>query len=202
MKTPTRLFRSIPALALALLAMTMMSCRGIQGPPGPPGARGPQGIPGQNGNANVWSINYLAIASDWYDVGTPGTPGYFLALDLDVPEIDDLILRDGLVLVYYRETETSPWIALPYTYISHDPEFIEKLDFIYDLSFVGIQSQATDMQANAYEGTFRVIVADGTPINKMEVDTQDYEAVAEWLQLADVVQQHRRVEMPDGPRQQ
>lgn len=184
MKSST--FSSISKLsAFALVALLFSSCVGPRGPQGPPGRDG------QDGNANVWSINYLALASDWYDVGTPGTPGYFLALDFDVPEIDNIVLNSGVVMVYYRETDNSPWTPLPYTFISHDPDYIEKLDFIYDLSFVGIQSQASDRQATPYEGTYRVIVADGVPVGKAEIDWTDYELVSEYLGLDEVKQEFR-----------
>ena len=172
------------ALLLFLPAM-LTSCVGPRGP------EGPQGVPGRDGNANVISINYEAIASDWYDVGTPGTVDYFLALDLDVPEITSDIVDHGMVMVYYRPDTQSPWIALPYTYISHDPEFIEKLDFIYDLGFVGIQSQATDREAAAYEGFFRLIVASAVPVGKMEVDLTDYNAMAEFYNLTEEDQIYR-----------
>ncbi len=182
-------------IPIALLAISSIACtRVVDGPQGPQGPQGPPGFNGRDGNANVWSINYAALDSDWYDVGVSGEDGYFLALDLNVPEIDSDILNNGLVLVYYREQESSPWTALPYTFISHNPEYIEKLDFIYDLSFVGMQSQASDRQATPYAGTFRVIVAAGIPVGKAEIDWTDYELVQEYLDLENVVQTHRRVE--------
>ncbi len=178
-------------LTLTLFAAVMSSCIGPRGPQGPPGR---DGRDGQDGNANVWSINYLALENDWYDVGTPGQDGYYLALDLDVPEIDNIIVNSGVVMVYFRETETSPWVALPYTFISHNPEYIEKLDFMYDLGFVGMQSQASDREATPYAGTFRVIVADGVPIGKTDIDWTDYEVVSEYLSLETVEQQYRMIE--------
>lgn len=173
-----------------LVALAFSSCIGPRGPQGPQGFDGRNG---QDGNANVWSINYLAIESDWYDVGFSGDDGYYLALDFDVPEIDNIIVNSGVVMVYYRETDGSPWTALPYTFISHNPEYIEKLDFIYDLSFVGIQSQASDRQATPYAGTYRVIVADGIPIGKTEIDWTDYDVVSDFLALEDVEQQFRAI---------
>ena len=187
---------------LSLLALMASSCLRVQGPIGP---QGPPGFPGQNGqdgNANVWSINYLALASDWYDVGVSGDDGYYLALDLNVPEITASIVNSGVVMVYYRATDNSPWTALPYTFISHNPEYIEKLDFIYDQSFVGMQSQASDRQATPYEGTYRVIVASGVPIGKTDIDWTDYDAVADYLGLEDVQQQYRELMKPEKPRQE
>lgn len=173
---------------LALLPFLMTACVGPRGPEGPMGPQGPQG---NDGNANVFSINYLVEAADWYDVGTPGADEYFLALDLDVPEISSDIVESGLVLVYYRADANSPWLALPYTFISHSSNYIEKLDFIYDFQYVGIQSMATDKNASAWEGFFRIVVADGWPAGKTEVDKNDYEAVASFLGIDETMQKFR-----------
>ncbi|MEL6591644.1 MAG: hypothetical protein AAFP02_05490 [Bacteroidota bacterium] len=170
---------------LLLMPFVLVSCVGPRGPEGIPGRDG------RDGNANVISINYEAISSDWYDVGTPGTDDYFLALDLDVPEINTDIVESGLVMVYYRPDTQSPWIALPYTYISHNPSFVEKLDFIYDLNFLGIQSMATDKSAAAYEGFFRVIVASAIPVGKVAVDLTNYEEVAEFYEITEDMQVYR-----------
>jgi hypothetical protein len=180
-----------------LSASLFVSCAqegpiGPRGPQGPQGPSGPQGPAGQS--ADVISINYAADASHWYDVGVPGEDGYFLALDLEVPEITQDIVDFGLVLVYYRIDNQSPWIALPYTNISYTPDYVEKLDVIYNLGFVGLQSQATDRQANAYEGTFRVIVASAIPISKTEMDYHDYDAVSIWLGLEDAPQFTRTIQ--------
>lgn len=164
-------------LCIALAGALMSSCTTVEGPPGPPGP------PGRDGNAEVYSINYIVEDENWYDVGVQGEDDYFLAADLDVPEITQDIVDDGLVLVYYRVDNQSPWIALPYTFISHNPQYVEKLDFIYDLAYVGLQSQATDRNATPYAGTFRVIVASAIPINKRAVNYQNYDEVADWLQL-------------------
>lgn len=174
-------------LALFLFVAALSACR-VEGPQGPPGQ---DGRDGQDGNANIISINYEAIESDWYDVGTPGEDDYFLALDFEVPEIDQAIVDNGLVLVYYRETGNSNWFALPYTAISHNPEYIEKMDVIYDLEFVGIQSKASDRSATPYAGIFRVIVADAVPVGKREIDYTNYTEVAEFLGITEGIQQYR-----------
>ncbi len=189
-------FTRFSLFATSVMMLTAVSCVGPVGP------QGPQGRDGRDGNANVWSINYLAIESDWYGVGTAGDPGYFLALDLNVPEITTDIVNNGVVMVYYRETDGSPWVALPYTFISHDPEYIEKLDFIYDLSFVGMQSQASDRQATPYAGTYRVIVATAVPLGKKDIDWSDYDTVAEYLGVDEDNQTYRMIDKPEKPRQE
>lgn len=172
--------------SLVLMAVIASACVRVQD-----GPQGPQGPPGQDGNANVISINYQATSENWYDVGNPGEDDYFLALDLDVPEITSDIVNSGLVLVYYRPDSDSPWFALPYTVISHNPEYMEKLDFIYDLGFVGMQSKATDRNASAWEGTFRVIVASAVPVGKKALNIADYEETASVLGVSEDHQIYR-----------
>ncbi|MEM6801763.1 MAG: hypothetical protein AAF696_10205 [Bacteroidota bacterium] len=190
MKKP-QLFTLIKLFSLSLAAALIFpACVVDEGPIGPPGRDG------RDGNAEVFSINYLAEESDWYDVGLPGDAGYYIALDLDVPEIDQDIVDNGVVLVYYRETPTNAWTALPYTFISHDPEYIEKLDMIYALEFVGIQSMASDRSAVPYTGTFRVIVAPGIGLGKSatgKMDISDYESVAKQLGITEDMQSFRSI---------
>ncbi|MEM7370911.1 MAG: collagen-like protein [Bacteroidota bacterium] len=183
--------KSITFTFIALLGILMSSCVGPRGPQGPAGQDGFDGRDGADGNANVISINYAADPSHWYDVGAPGEDGYFMALDLDVPEITQDIVSNGLVLVYYRADTQDPWTALPYTIIAHNPDYIEKLDFIYDLAFVGLQSQASDRNATAYEGIIRVIVASAVPVGKMEVDYSNYDEVATYLGIYENDQKYR-----------
>ena len=182
MKIPGHLIASARLLSIAIFATLFTSCLRVEGP------RGPQGPPGQDGNANIWSITYLAEEGDWFDVGTPGEDEYFLALDLDVPEITQDIVDNGVVLVYYREDEQSAWIALPYTFISHNPEYIEKLDMIYSLGFVGMQSQASDRNATPYSGYFRVVIAEAIPLGKQAFDFSQYENAVEILGLENAVE--------------
>lgn len=180
------LWKTFTFSALSLLVLV-----GISGCEGPVGPIGPEGPPGRDGNANVFSINYLVLEEDWQEVGEPGQPGFFLAVDLDVPEIDNPVVENGLVLAYYRANDDEPWTALPFTRISHDPEFVETFDFIYDLGFVGLQSMATDLGATRYAGTVRVIVADAIPLGKNPLDLRDYEAVAEVLEITEAQQIQR-----------
>lgn len=162
-----------------LLLVSFSACEGPVGPAGP------------KGNANVISINYLVLESDWTEVGKPGDEGFFLAVDLDVPEITQDIVDNGLVLAYYRANDNDPWTALPFTRISHNPEFIEKFDFIYDFEFVGLQSMASDRGGTPYGGTVRVIIASAIPVGKTSIDYENYEEVADYLELNQTTQYYR-----------
>ncbi|MEM6768247.1 MAG: hypothetical protein AAF824_22550 [Bacteroidota bacterium] len=171
--------------SLFLAAVVFMSsCVGPEGPPGPPGFDGLDGRNGQDG-LSAYSVTYSMTANDWQANGAPGDEGYFLFLDIDVPEITFNIVESGLVLAYYREQEDDPWIALPYTFISHDPStnYIETLDFIYAQQYFSLKSQATDREATPFEGFVRIVVADAIPLGKTEIDLRDYDQVAAYYGL-------------------
>jgi len=167
---------------LAGIMLLFAACEGPEGPIGPPGPPGP---PGLDGNANVFSINYVIIADDWVDDGQPGDPEFFRFLDLSVPEITQDIVDNGLVLVYYRVDENERWNILPFTIINHDPPFTQVFDFTYDPGFVTLYVKATDRDGDLFEGDVRVIVAEGIPITKTEIDFSNYEEVKALFGLKD-----------------
>ncbi len=175
-----------PFLFSAFLALVlfMSSCVGPEGPPGFDGRDGLDGRDGQDG-LSAYSVTYSMTAADWEANGQPGDEGHFLFLDIDVPEITFNVVESGLVMAYYRELENDPWIALPYTFISHDPNtnYIETLDFIYAQRYFSLKSQATDREATPFEGFVRIVVADAIPLGKNEIDLRDYDQVAAYYGL-------------------
>ncbi|MEM6631957.1 MAG: hypothetical protein AAF694_19930 [Bacteroidota bacterium] len=175
MKFP-RIFTLITLLALAFAA-----CEGPIGPQGPPGFDGFDGLDGVQAS----SIQYEVIASDWQDIGQPGEDGFFRALDLSVPEITQNIEESGLVLAYYRALDEDPWTFLPLTFVSHNPDFTEVFDFVYETGFVTLLSSSTDRDGTPYEGTVRIIVAPGVPVTKTAINYHNYEEVKEIFGLKD-----------------
>lgn len=175
------------------LALLMAACEGPVGPPGPPGFDGLDGRDGRDGNFNVFSINYEILETDWLDIGTPGEPGFFRVVDLSVPEINDDIVDNGMVLAYYRAQDGDPWIALPLTFIFHDPEIVEVFDFVYQRELVTLQSSASDRGGTPYAGIVRIIVAEGIPILKREIDISNYQEVVETLGIEEDEVIHRAV---------
>jgi len=175
-----KMLRILPIVGV--IALIFSACEGPVGPVGPPGL---PGFDGQDGNPEVFSINYELIASDWQDIGNPGEIGFFRALDLTVPEITTDIQENGLVLVYYRAFDDDPWTFLPWTFVSHDPEFTEVFDFVYEAGFVTLLSSASDRDGTAFEGTARVIVASAIPVTKAPINYKNYEEVKEIFGLKD-----------------
>jgi hypothetical protein len=149
---------------LLILFFTVVVFSGCEGPMGP---QGPQGLPGPPGEdlQDVISIYYDVQNDDWAANGTQGTPGFFLEVEFDVPEITAAIVEDGVVLVYYFPPGEDYKIMLPYTFISStEPSYIEILDFIHGVGFVNMKSQANDFEATPYAGTFQIIIAKARPI--------------------------------------
>ena len=183
-------YRSFFSLAFALIFLA--ACEGPIGPPGPPGF---DGLDGRDGNANVISINYEIFAEDWIDIGTLGDPGFFRVIDLGVPEVSPDIVDNGVVLAYYRAQDTDPWIALPFTFISHDPEYVEVFDFVYQDELVTLQSSATDREGTAYAGVVRLVIAEAVPVLKRSIDYKNYQEVAEIFGLEEsaVIQRKAKI---------
>jgi hypothetical protein len=96
----------IKAVVTCLFLLTFgTSCKKSEGPVGPTGPAGPTG---PQGNANVSSVVFNVVASDWqYPTGSA-------YLTKTMPEITTDIFSTGSVNVYWQIN--SAWVALPYTF--------------------------------------------------------------------------------------
>jgi hypothetical protein len=91
-------------LGICLIA-AMFSCKKTEGPAGPAGPTGPTG-PG--GNANVKTVAFNAVNTDWQ---YPSGSAY---LEKNMAEITTDIFNTGSVDVYWQIS--GAWVALPFTY--------------------------------------------------------------------------------------
>jgi len=66
------------------------------------------------GNADVSSIEFVVLTSDWFPIGTEGTPGYGFAVDLDFPEITDNVVQNGMATLYIKTGDA--WAPVPLYY--------------------------------------------------------------------------------------
>ncbi len=185
---PSRRWALYPLMIAALFFLA--SCEGDVGPVGPvgpPGPQGPSGPQGPAGESATFSIKFSVFSTDWSSVGEVGDDGHFLFLNIEVPEITADIVENGIVLVYYRANDVDPWFFLPFTEVNNvaGEEFIEVLDYIYGLGFVELRSIANDRGSTAFEGTFRIIVAQATPLEKKGIDYSDYDAVMELFGISE-----------------
>ncbi len=142
-------------LMLAALVLIIPSCKkgdigdsgptGARGNAGAAGAAGPGGAPGVIGGNN-------AIYSPWRSVTFAEANGSIYA-GMNSPEITQDILDKGIILTYFKRTDSSEAIKLP---INHAP-FGQIITLWY---YVGL----TDIYTNVDPGTryrFRNIVIPG-----------------------------------------
>ncbi len=148
-----------------------------EGPPGPPGPRG------ADGNANVYSVNFVFSMADAIVNGKVASSQY------DVPGITPSVVDDGAVLVFFREQGT--WTALPYTFGFDNPEqqavdFIVTFGFGYDDSFLEVFYEASAEGVtleNMPDRDMKAVIIDGFPLAKVQIDLTDYEAVKNYFGL-------------------
>jgi hypothetical protein len=175
------MMKKLSFLLTLLLVVVLASCRGADGDPGPVGPQGPQGFPG---NANVYAFNYQANPQDFFSIGSFGNEGYGWSTQLNVPEVTQAVMNFGLVMLYYRTNESSPWIAMPdvYPYTG----FSRHLQYYVQLGGVNIELIDSNFLTPAPNVThwFKVVIAEGYS-GKTNLDWRNYEAVKAHFNLAD-----------------
>lgn len=63
------------------------------------------------GNADMRTVDFVIQSSDWVEIGIQGYPGYGFAVDIDMPEITDNVVQDGMVSLYMKSGES--WLPVP-----------------------------------------------------------------------------------------
>jgi len=154
-------------------AIILAGCRGDEGPMGPRG---------QDGNANVSSVQYNVPPENW----SGDFDGYTAILN--VPEITADIYNNGAVLVYRMIDENSSFNMLPYTAV--DTTSITNLDFDVFVGEIDLFLRYTDNGINdtsrpTVNFAFKVVIIEGIPLAalKKQVNTADYRAVSNYLKL-------------------
>jgi hypothetical protein len=63
------------------------------------------------GNADMSTIDFIVYESDWIEYGTFGVAGYGFAVDLEMPEITENVVNNGMVSLYMKSGES--WLPVP-----------------------------------------------------------------------------------------
>lgn len=63
------------------------------------------------GNANIRTVDFIVQSSEWLEFGVFGNPGYGFAVDLNMPEITDNVVLNGMATLYMKSGES--WIPVP-----------------------------------------------------------------------------------------
>jgi hypothetical protein len=170
-----------------LFLISFTACEGPEGPIGPQGPQGPQGlqgVPGEQGDPGV--------KGDKGDRGDAGTISYRFEVTssrfsgagnvktahLPVPGITQEIFDNGIVMVYYLESQPgwSAWIALPYTYDM--PLDRISMYFLYDVAKLAIVASGTTSSFTPRGGTYRCVVIPGNAGKRaLDLDLTNYEEV-------------------------
>lgn len=152
---------------------------------GPVGPTGPEGLPGRDGNANVFTVNFT------YSMADATINGNVASVQYDVPGITPSVVDEGAVILYFREQGT--WTAMPYTFGVESPnleavDYTITLGFGYDDQFIEVFYEAsTDAipLEDQPDRDIKAVIIDGFPAGKTGVDLTDYEAVKAFYGLPD-----------------
>ena len=123
--------------------------------------------------------------------------GRFASVQYEFELLSPSVVDEGAVLVYFEEAGT--WTAMPYT-ISFESEEVAAVDYsvtfayAYDDNFLEIFYEASNEVAyddgNVEElpgwndsVSVKVVVIEGFPVGRSEVDVSDYEAVKRYFNL-------------------
>ena len=155
-------------ILIAFAAVLMTGCA----EDGDPGAQGPAG------NANVKSFSFSTTPGSWIASGTPGTNDCVKYLELNISEITQSILDDGMVLVYW---ETGGYYVQMPVILPIDPTQSINLFYASTLGKVEVDLQLNTLQTPntaSLNWEFKVVVASGiNRITHPEINWKDYNSV-------------------------
>jgi hypothetical protein len=115
----------------------------------------------------------------------------YASVQFDVPAITQSVVNNGAVLAYFREQDT--WTALPYTFSYESPDF-DAVDFTvmfgfaFERRFFELFYEASTTAVNPAaqpDRLVKLVIIDGFPAGKVDIDWSDYEAVARHFNLED-----------------
>ncbi len=142
-------------LFMALVAMN--SCTGPMGPPGEPG---------DDASGVAWDVIFLeAPNGDWQR--NVDQDGNFLSysISFDVPEIDDFVFDEALVVCYALEGDKQRDLPMTRPYLAEAEDgslvpYFEEIDYDYGIGEVTIYSTISDYyDMGAPEGlNFRLVI--------------------------------------------
>lgn len=160
---------------------------GPMGPTGLAGKDGADGKDGKDGNANVKSITKSIAPSDWMASGTAGEDLYFY-YEISIPEITNDIVQNGVVMIYYKETDGS-YHALPTTYNFYssylDYYYHTTIRFSFKTGKVRIEIEDSDMITIRPDSSieFKIVVIEGSTLKNLSIDLTNYQDVKERFDL-------------------
>lgn len=163
-------------ITILAIGLASVACEGPSGPDGPQGPQGkqgpegPQGPRGEEGTANV-------IYSEWFDVDWNGVnTDTQKTMNIDIPEITEDFLDNGVVLVYAGEPNS--YAALPMAFNNYAVYYFTRVGRVR--LHVRPLSEGT-LQVEWIEQVRYVLIPGGLPAKMPAGFWKDYEAVAEYF---------------------
>jgi hypothetical protein len=182
-------------IGLAFLTVILLSCEGPEGPKGasgpvglqgPQGPAGPTGPAGNVGVAGVGNVTAFPWSKNTWTKFSNNTTHDSIA----DPNITATTIREDLVMVYFKTSETSRVFRLPTTFynpntleISFRVDYIIIPGYIYAFHTTPI---GTGTLADAFPNSMmRHIIIRGGNTARMDddLDFDDYEAVCEYFAI-------------------
>jgi hypothetical protein len=115
----------------------------------------------------------------------------YASVQYEVPAITQSVVNNGAVLAYFREQDT--WTALPYTFAYESADF-DAVDFTvmfgfaFERRFFELFYEASTTAVNPAaqpDRLVKLVIIDGFPAGKEDIDWTDYEVVARRFNLED-----------------
>jgi hypothetical protein len=160
---------------------------GATGNTGATGSQGQMGLAGINGNANVKTRIFSAIASNW-SLTTGSIIGNYYEASGPMIEITQAVHDKGLVLAFMSEDATQTvWLGMPTLQVfkTGTTTYTSTFKFKSKVGNVIFTAQDTDgttpgLPAQRY---FKVVAIEGTGALPPNVDPTNYKQVAKYLNL-------------------
>ncbi|MCL6265159.1 collagen-like triple helix repeat-containing protein [Flagellimonas myxillae] len=184
------LLKTTQSTFLTILLIGLAACSpedGQDGAPGPQGPQGEQGAAGQDGvdgNANVRTGTVDLANADWLwnasytfntgEGGASSTSWFTRYVDLSIPEIDEDINENGLILVYFRRGSNG-WYSLPFKFTAFGSDYETQIVHESNVGNIRLHYFWTPVQGSTpgnlqsftiAEYTFKYVIIQGTLIGK------------------------------------
>jgi hypothetical protein len=154
---------------LFTLLLVTFSFTACEGPPGPPGPSGTDGM------GSYWKVIERTIKPNQWELvteekdGYPNDLGSYYFYEFGMPELTDNIVNDGLVMVYYYNSNYTTWSPLPYIVPAYDFDangneilYTESYSFDYTRESVGLYFDVSNFYTGDYKPrrdmTFKVVI--------------------------------------------
>lgn len=84
------------------------------------------------GNADMSTVEFKVLNTDWVEYGEPGIAGHGFAVDLNFPELTNNVIQNGLVSLYMKSGDA--WISVPVYFYYQNGDVLYQGGFFYRMA--------------------------------------------------------------------